>query len=82
MNRQAGYGSLADGGAIEPTRVQGTSEEACLSFHNVSYVVEKKLIRKQRKVVLNDVRCFSAQQFSYAMLKVTFLRLAESFQLG
>ena len=51
-----GYGSLVDGGAVDPIRVQRANEEACLSFHNVSYVIEKKLIRKQRKVVLNDVR--------------------------
>ena len=54
LSRPAGYGSLLDGGAaVQPSRAQ---QDACLSFHNVSYVVEKKLIRKKRKIILNDVR--------------------------
>eukprot|EP00731_Ephydatia_muelleri_P018504 Em0011g544a len=51
-----GYGSLDDNGAaVGPSGMQ--PETACLSFHNVSYIVNKKLgpCKKQRKVVLNDV---------------------------
>lgn len=55
-----GYGSLDDDGAVVgPRGVQpGFTEAACLSYHNVSYIVNKKLgpCKRQRQFVLNDVR--------------------------
>ena len=58
MEKLKGYGSLDDGAAIEPSPVAmpAVAADSCLSFHNISYVVEKKLCRKHRKIILNDVR--------------------------
>ena len=50
------YGSLDDGAAIVACPTKWTKEDAYLSFHNIGYVVEKRLIRKERKVILDDVR--------------------------
>ncbi|KAL5486906.1 hypothetical protein EMCRGX_G019445 [Ephydatia muelleri] len=57
MEKLKGYGSLDDGAAIEPSPVAmpAVAADSCLSFHNISYVVEKKLCRKHRKIILNDV---------------------------
>ena len=57
MEKLQGYGSLDGGVAPSSVPVAASNmDNSCLSFHNISYVVEKKLCRKSRKIILNDVR--------------------------
>lgn len=57
MEKLQGYGSLDGGVASSSVPVAASNmDNSCLSFHNISYVVEKKLCRKSRKIILNDVR--------------------------